>query len=73
MTPQREKQSIKRMIDKHGINIILHTYFEENCYSDVIDSLTEHINTKLERLNKIENLIEQFCTKKQIPLPTRQS
>ena len=64
----RTKNQIKKLIEHHGIAEILNVYFEDNCYTDVLDCLTSHVSEKLERLAKIEGMIQAFCIKKGIPL-----
>ena len=64
----RTQNQIKKLIEQHGIAQILLVYFEDNCYTDVLDCLTNHIGKKLDRLANIEQVIEKFCIKKGIPL-----
>jgi hypothetical protein len=52
-------QKIKDLIDEHSIEAIIEVYLQDNCYGDIVDAITTHLNKKLELLAKIEYLFKK--------------
>lgn len=52
------KECISKFLSEYSINEILEVYLQDNCYSEIVEHITDHINTKLARLSKIEEVIK---------------
>ena len=52
------KQRIETLFEDATIKDILYVYLIDNCYGEVVDYLVDHINDKLAKLHKIEQIMK---------------
>ena len=56
---EEDIRQIKDLIEEHSIESIIEIYLQDNCYGDIVEAITTHINKKLELLGKIEYLFKK--------------
>jgi hypothetical protein len=53
------RKKVKDLIEEHSIEDILEVYFEENCYGEVVQVVMSHVEAKLHKLSKIEEIFKE--------------
>lgn len=57
MTRRKARSLMEQTLDAHSPKEIIEAYIARgNCYGDFVEAIMEHINERLETLNKIQSL-----------------
>jgi hypothetical protein len=55
---EEDRKKLAELLENHSIETVLEVYFEDNCYGEVVTAIMNHIDSRLQKLSKVEEIFK---------------